>query len=264
MSFDQAWPLLLGIFAVLLFVGLGRMWRRTGIQAAADAEAAARQKQAARSEELLKAVRSGDIASAAIFLHSSGPIDAPLRTGITPLGLAVGSVQPSMVAFLLNEGVDANRLGGHGVAPLLYAFGSGYDTYDHLRIVASLLDHGAEINSRHPQYGTTVLHNAIATHHLLALGFLLDRGADPSIQDAMGRTPFFVAVNQACQAEEREAGRGAGSMPCEPGTPRKIVELLIARGAGRLTPNQAGLTPYQFAAGRQCGDTAAMVQGLEM
>ena len=52
----------------------------------------------------------------------------------------------------------------------------------------------ANVNSRDVN-GTTLLHAAAMTGNMEIAELLLDRGADPTAQDTLGRTPFDVAVD---------------------------------------------------------------------
>ena len=52
----------------------------------------------------------------------------------------------------------------------------------------------ANVNSRDVN-GTTLLHAAAMTGNMEIAELLLDRGADPTAEDTLGRTPFDVAVD---------------------------------------------------------------------
>jgi len=57
-----------------------------------------------------------------------------------------------------------------------------------IRIIALLLDAGAEIDAR-GEYGHTPLNNAVGLGHVEAVRLLLSRGADANIPNDWGQTP---------------------------------------------------------------------------
>ena len=210
------------------------------------------------SNILVEAIRGGDIYLVKQLL-SPAIINSPLYTGISPLGLAIACNKKDVVKLLLDQGARVDFPDRYGVPPILYAFENNWGTPEYIEIVTLLLERSAKINARHPEHGATVLHQAIDHYHLDAIGFLLSSGADPDALDHYHRTPFFKAVDACCQAEELELGRWRGSMGCPSGTPRRILQLLIAKGASRPTPNRDGQSPLEQARRRNCPETAALL-----
>jgi cytohesin len=107
----------------------------------------------------------------------------------------------SHVKKLLAE--DAQRIwdcGAHNMPPIWFpAIGGG--TPDHLEIAKLLLDGGADVNAH--KRGQTALHWAARGGQIEMVGFLLERGADPS---ARAKTPQgeLTPFDMALKAEERE------------------------------------------------------------
>jgi len=60
--------------------------------------------------------------------------------------------------------------------------------------VKLLLDHGASIDGEDSQYGNTALHAAAMNGNLEVVQLLVERGADPSIRNQEGRTPYEEAA----------------------------------------------------------------------
>ncbi len=111
------------------------------------------------------------------------PSDDPQEILDEALVWAAKNGRTEAMGFLLERGADINADPYRGT-PLLWAASRG-----HLEATAWLLDHGAEVNRRAtfggPQHGqgVTALHLA-AQHGLIEMvRFLVQRGADPSIED---------------------------------------------------------------------------------
>lgn len=82
---------------------------------------------------------------------------------------------------------EAAKMGG---TPLLHRMLFGY-FYRVKPIVTQLLDAGANVNIRCPTYGATPLHLADT---LEAAEFLVDRGADVTLKNKLGRTVLHSAI----------------------------------------------------------------------
>lgn len=221
-----------------------------------------------QGQQLLDAILAGDVSQVQALLPAKA-VNRPLHTGITPLGVSVAmwsrasrsddrSRHQKMVDYLLKCGA-APFYDAEGVPILHEALDSGRNTEHRLVVVQYLLANGAEINALHPEYKTTALHVAVSNYHLAVVEFLLTSGADADFCDYHGRTPFFRAVDACCEAEELKLGRRRGSMPCHPDTPRKVLQVLIAKGADRPNANKDGRSPIEEARQRNCLETAALL-----
>lgn len=113
--------------------------------------------------------------------------------GFTPLGLAAFFRAPDVVRLLLERGADPslaarNRL---AVTPLHSAVATDAAPVD-VSIVRMLLKAGAPVNVPHLGGGTP-LHTAAFVGDPEVLRMLLDRGADPRLTTADGKTAIDIA-----------------------------------------------------------------------
>ena len=99
-----------------------------------------------------------------------------------------------------------------GIAEVLIEKGASVDGYGNkipLREVAMrkgrmdilmlLLSHGANVNHK-TSYGSTALHSAASWRHVAACKILLEYGADPTLYDGYGYTPYQCADNPSIKS----------------------------------------------------------------
>ena len=138
-------------------------------------------------EEFHDAVSRGDLAAVKKYLQED-----PSRlsrqttrenTYITPLSLAIRSRQDAVAHFLINKRTNINEGGHSGVSPLFDALFSGQ-----LEMAKALIDAGADVDHRSGQ--RSLLHYAASSSNKQVAEFLLERGADVSLQDRHGATPL--------------------------------------------------------------------------
>lgn len=109
-------------------------------------------------------------------------IDAQLRN-------ACGQGNLALVKLLLSQGADVNSDEGAGFAALHYAANKG-----HAEVVKVLIDVGADLKAQSNKVGWTPLHfAAVEGRGLDAAIALLNAGADATLTDSMGRTPFDMS-----------------------------------------------------------------------
>ena len=110
----------------------------------------------------------------------------------TLLQVATALGRAEAVDWLLNQGADANATAGD-LAPLsLAVLAVTEDPERKIRIMQSLLDHGAAIDLVNKN-GMTALHVAAATYSKKIVEFLLHNGADPLKRNKDGWTPMQLA-----------------------------------------------------------------------
>jgi ankyrin repeat protein len=112
--------------------------------------------------------------------------------------------------------------------------------FSHTDIVQWLLDNGADVNqaAANPQR-VTALHAAVARGNLPLARVLLERGANPNVQQMTGLTPLHEAAAN-------------GHI--------ELVHLLVERGAQINAQTDAGRTPTEFATDRHHDDVAAWLR----
>jgi uncharacterized protein len=127
---------------------------------------------------LYVALRAGSAkVAAALFAHPAIAIDEANVAGETPLMMAALRGNLEWTARLAERGARINR---EGWSPLLYA-ASGAEP----KVVAWLLEHGADVESRAPN-GTTPLMMAARYGAEASVDLLLGRGADTQRRNAQG------------------------------------------------------------------------------
>jgi uncharacterized protein len=117
---------------------------------------------------------------------SSREIDARLRTACAQGDLA-------LIKRLLSAGVDPNSADGDGWSALHYAAAAG-----HGEVVKTLIEAEANLNVRANKYGWTPLHFAAGADRSRDVAIeLLNAGADATLTDSVGRTPFDMQNGRA-------------------------------------------------------------------
>jgi ankyrin repeat protein len=143
--------------------------------------------------------------------HTIG--DTVLGAGATPLLRAAKSGDLEMVRLLVEYGADPFASMPNGTTALHFASGLGwrdgspiapsYDQGTETEAVATidyLLELGLDINATN-EGGDTPLHSAISGRGSEAIiAHLLERGADPLVENARGRTALSMAQTQSTDA----------------------------------------------------------------
>ena len=108
------------------------------------------------------------------------------NNGKTPLHLATAlSKIPEIIVLLLDRGADINSRNENNATPLLAAAAFN----DMPGITALLLKRGADIHALGKD-GDTPLHFAAGFNKPDVVTLLLEHGANPSVRDNNGKTPF--------------------------------------------------------------------------
>jgi ankyrin repeat protein len=165
----------------------------------------------------------------------------------TPLLCAVENKRADVVELLLQHGADPERK--------IYDFSAlaraaQYDDAASLNIIRSLLDHGADIETRH-QNGQTPLHFAAAGGMEKVFNLLLEKGADIMNLDDSGNSPLSSTAGFATidtNGDEMERGQ------------LSIIRTLIEKGADIESRDKLGRTPlFHAAQAKQKGATIKML-----
>ena len=177
------------------------------------------------NDELLNAVRIGDISNARTLLNnkadvnasrndkttaiawavynnnedmvdlllrygSDGPdVSAANENGVAPLHLACNNNNAAIIAKLLRAGADPNASKWTGETPLMTCANTGSK-----QGVEDLLAHGADVNARENNKDQTALMWAAAEGHAEIVKDLIDRGAElnPRSRTVMEPEPYLI------------------------------------------------------------------------
>src|SRR5579884_346698 len=108
---------------------------------------------------------------------------------------AVHSGNVAQARELLERGAPVNGIGSLGGTPLHDAVWSGDE-----EMVALLLSFGADVNAKHVEAGSTPLHYAIITNHVKIAEMLIAKGADVKARYKAGSTALHLAANRGSVA----------------------------------------------------------------
>ena len=145
----------------------------------------------------------GLIESGRMAIDENGPEGSPLV-------LASGFGCPEIVEWMILNGADVNVKREAGITPLMVA--AEQNRPSNARV---LLDHGADVHAkagidvpsqsfRSPHHGETALHIAAAYSGEVLIQMLIDAGADPYVEDALGLVPYIYFRRQ--RHVERDEG----------------------------------------------------------
>ena len=109
----------------------------------------------------------------------------------TALHAASAKGHLKVVQSLLRHGADVNSPGLWGRTPLLFASYRG-----HLEVVQWLLEHGADVNAKDKDDDWTSLHLAVEGGHFEIVQTLLKHNADTNARNNFSRTPLLMASNR--------------------------------------------------------------------
>lgn len=162
-----------------------------------------------------------------------------LYVGDTYLHLAAAGYRLEIARLLLTAGSDPNsRLNRRRATPLHYAAdgfitGPAWNPDDQVQTLALLCDSGAGLEAQDSN-GASALHRAVRTRCAAAVEILLDRGANPTLPNHSGSTPFHLAVQQT--------GRGGSGETLALEAQRRIVESFVRRGVSPELKDGRGAT----------------------
>jgi len=168
---------------------------------------------------LVYAARAGSIDAARVLLDAGADVNQTTRYGWSALLAATQNQNYQMAKFLIERGADVNLANKGGWTPLYLATdnrnieGGDYPTrtadMDSLEYIKLLLDKGADPNARMvessetrtvftnqwlDENGATAFLRASQSGDITLMRLLLEHGADPHLNTALGVTPLAVAA----------------------------------------------------------------------
>ncbi|WP_154792353.1 ankyrin repeat domain-containing protein [Occultella kanbiaonis] len=150
---------------------------------------------------LAEAVAAGDADEIARLVADGADPDAQGTDDLTMLQWAIHVENADGLAALLDTGADPDLTGWAGKTPLEDTVDVNTSDATSETMVPILLAAGADVNAQNAITGETALGVACVTSSDLAIGLLLDGGADPDGADANGSRPLHgcARVNRGAQ-----------------------------------------------------------------
>jgi ankyrin len=226
---------------------------------------------------LLFAARDGHLPAATLLVEAGASLSTADPNGITPLLMAITNNQLDVAQFLLAHGADVNAADWYGRAPLWAAVeirnldvrsgatGNGVDREAALRLIAALIDKGANVNARVKEFpparrymlplgslewvdftGQTAFIRAAQSGDVPVMRLLLSKGADPRITTFNGTNALMAAagVNWVVGQTFSESN----------GAYLDAVKVCLELGFDVNAVNQMGLAAVHGAANRGSDD----------
>lgn len=180
-------------------------------------------------------------------------INAPTKSGETPMIAAIVTGDDELVRLMLQRGADVEARCADQVTPLMHAISHGYNS-----IAELLLSHGAQVDA--PTSGWTPLHRATDLVNISMVSTLLAHGADIEAKSPkdFSRRKHPLGVLKSPKADDSDDDHSSSN---ERGwTPLlraacngedKMVQLLLHRSADIEARNPTNGTPLIVACERQ-------------
>jgi ankyrin repeat protein len=150
---------------------------------------------------LAEAVAAGDSGEVARLVADGVDPDASGTEDLTMVQWAIHVESVDGLAALLEAGADPDLTGWAGKTPLEDTVDVNTSDATSEAMIPILLAAGADVDARNSITGDTALGAACVTSSDLAIGLLLDGGADPDGADANGSRPLHACarVNRGAQ-----------------------------------------------------------------
>ena len=171
------------------------------------------------------AARDGLLDAARLLVAAGAKLNTPDPNGMTPLMMAITNGQIDVAQLLVDKGADLKAADWYGRTPLWAAVeirnldtrptatDNGIDREAALRLIASLLDKGVDVNARVKEFppqrrhmlglgslewvdftGQTPLIRAAQSADVTLMRLLVSKGADPQLKTFNGTTMLMAAA----------------------------------------------------------------------
>ena len=184
------------------------------------------------------------------LVGAGADVTAQNRYGVRPLGLASVNGNGALLEFLLDAGADANTTLAEGETALMTAARGG-----RVDAVTTLLAHGADVNAVESWRGQTALMWAAAEGHSDVVKVLIDHGADIHATSEKAFTALLFASRQG-QIDTVQALLDAGA------DLEATLDVFPRRTTGGVAidvPPEPGLNALLLAAGNAHYELATLL-----
>ena len=174
---------------------------------------------------LLYAARDGSFDAARVLIEAGADLNAADPNGMTPLMMAITNGKSPVAQLLVDKGADVRAADWYGRTPLWAAVeirnldmrsgatDNGIDRDGAMRLIASIIDKGADVNARVKEFppqrrhllplaslewvdftGQTAFIRAAQSADVPVMKLLLSKGADPKITTFNGTSALMAAA----------------------------------------------------------------------
>jgi len=156
---------------------------------------------------LLRAAIGGDVETARLLLEHGALVDLPNVQGLTPLMAAAGHTSGR------NQRFDTEQAQARAIELLDLLLAAGADINAKLADTNALSARvGRQPNAVTEREGQTALFGAVKFGWANVVEYLLAKGADPNVKDALGRTPLDGALGRISGSRESVASEEVAAM----------------------------------------------------
>ena len=199
------------------------------------------------------ALQGGDPVIIELMLSHVPSIDSRIKGGVTALMIAALHGRLQAVQYLLEKGADPSLHSNSGWN-LLHCASQGDNSY----IIELMLSHVPSIDSRNNE-GVTALMIAAAQGNLQAVQCLLEKGADPSLQDndgwnllhhaSLGGHPVIIKLMLShVPSIDSRNNKGVTALMTAAGHGRLLaVQCLLKKGADPSLVSKSGRSWLHYA-----------------
>lgn len=144
------------------------------------------------TKNIWQAARKGSL-KGVVYHYLKNPSVIHSKMGIGPHWTAIFHAalenHLDIVQFLISRGAQVDVIDSDFKTPMIWAAFKG-----HVQMVEFLLDNGANINYQDEMNHWSALHWAVSGGNLTLVRLLVERGADRTLENGLGQTPYIFAI----------------------------------------------------------------------